>query len=212
MHIVRQTPQELVVVDSSRWLSLFFAAATLFVVYISVTRHEPKSFILAAFFLICALVSDLRKSFTFDSVQRVVRWKGRTILKAESGEILFDDISSIDAEVQITSNHSASIPVYRLAITTSKGTVPMSHNYRGVKDGYSALRGQILEFMGRGSQGMFGSVGGAAAESEESSLRSLIRQGRKMDAIELVRSTRNIGLTEAVKRVEAIECGVKQEE
>lgn len=212
MHIARQNPQELVVVDSSRWLSLIFAAVTLFVIYMSIIRHQPKGFILAAFFLLFALVSDLRKTFTFDGTQRVVRWKARTILKAESGEIPFDEITSIDAETQITTTPNSAIPVYRLAITTAKATTPMAYNYRGVNDGYSALRRQILDFIRAGSPNPFPAMGGAAAEAEESSLRSLLRQGRKIDAIALLRSTENIGLTEAVKRIEAIECGIQQEE
>jgi hypothetical protein len=36
---------------------------------------------------------DLRKIFTFDATHRTVRLKGCTVLKAESGEISFDDIT-----------------------------------------------------------------------------------------------------------------------
>lgn len=212
MRILRQTPQELVVVDSSRWVSAICAVATLYSLYYVIGHHELKGLFVSAFLLLCALAFDLRKTFTFDSMQRAVRWKGRTILKAESGEIPFDDITSIDAETQITSDHGATIPVYRLAITTSKATIPMAYNYRGVTDGYSALRRQILDFIRPGSQSPFPAAGGAAAEAQESSLRALLRQGRKMDAITLLRSTENIGMTEAVKRIEAIECGIQQEE
>jgi len=212
MRIVRQTPQELVVVDSSRWVSAICAAATLFIVYTAIARHQPKNLFAAAFFLLFTLLFDLRKTFTFDRMQRVVRWKGRTILKGESGEIPFDDITSIDAQITTTSDKAVTIPVYRLAISTSKSTIPMAYNYRGVHDGYSALRKQILEFMNPGSQSVSATMGGAAAESEEASLRSLLRQGRKIDAIALLRSTEKIVLPDAIKRIEAIECGIRQEE
>ena len=88
----------------------------------------------------------------------------------------------------------------------------MAYNYRGVRDGYSALRGRILEFVRPGSQSAAALMGAAAGESLESSLRTLLRQNRKMDAVELLRSTLNMNLTEAMKRIEAIECGMRQEE
>ena len=88
----------------------------------------------------------------------------------------------------------------------------MAYNYRGVSDGYAALRGRILEFVRPGSQSAAAHIVGAAAESLESSLRALLRQGRKMDAISLLRSTEKMSLTDAMKRIDAIECGIHQEE
>lgn len=212
MHIARQTPQQLVVVDSSRWVSAICAAFAVFAAYRTISQHQLKDLIGVAVLAIFAMIFDLRKTFTFDGAQRVVRWKGRTILKAESGEIRFDDITNIDTETTTTSNKSATITLYRLAINASGTTIPMAYNYRGVSDGYAALRRQILEFVRPGSQSAAALMGGAAAESLESSLRALIRQGRKIDAIELLRSTEDLSLTDAMKHIEAIECGIKQEE
>lgn len=213
MHIARQTPQELVVVDGTRWVSAICAAGALFAVYRTISQHYPKGLILAAVFAIFAMIFDLRKTFIFDSRQRVVRWKGRTILKAESGEIPFDQITNIDTETTTTSSRGGgTIMLYRLAINAAGTTIPMAYNYRGIKDGYAALRGQILEFVRPGSQSAAALMGVAAGESLESSLRTLLRQGRKMDAVELARSTLNMSLTEAMKRIGEIECGIEQEE
>ena len=212
MHIARQTPQQLVVVDGSRWVSAICAALAVFGAYRVISQHEPRQLIGAVVLAIFAMIFDLRKTFTFDGAQRVVRWKGRTILKSESGEIRFDDITNIDTQTTTTSNKSATITLYRLAINASGTTIPMAYNYRGVSDGYAALRRQILEFVRPGSQSAAALMGGAAAESLESSLRALIRQGRKLDAIELVRSTEDLSLADAMKHIEAIECGMKQEE
>jgi hypothetical protein len=74
VHIARQTPQELVVVAGTRRVSAICAAAALFTLYLVITRHEPKGLFLAAFFLLFALIMDLRKTFTFDARQRIVRW------------------------------------------------------------------------------------------------------------------------------------------
>lgn len=213
MHIVRQTPQELVVVDSSRWVSAICAAGALFAAYRMISQHEPQGLIMAALLALFAMIFDLRKTFTFDAMQRVVRWRGRTILKAEKGEIPFDQITNIDTETTTTSSKGGgTITLYRLAINASGTTIPMAYNYRGVKDGYAALRRQILEFVRPGSQSAAALMGAAAGESLESSLRTLLRQNRKMDAVEFLRSTLNMSLTEAMKRIDEIECGMKQEE
>src|ERR1035441_6319402 len=98
MHIARQTPQELVVVAGTRWVSPICAAAALFTRYFGITRHEPKGLFLAAFFLLFALIMALRKPFAFDARQRIVRWNGRKVFQAESGEIPFDDITEIGTE------------------------------------------------------------------------------------------------------------------
>jgi hypothetical protein len=212
MRITRQTPQELVVVDDSRWISALCAALAVFAAYRTFSHPRLPELIAIAFLVLFALISDLHKTFIFDNVGRVVRWKGRTILKAESGVIPFDDITNIDTQITTTDSKTSTITLYRLAINAAGTTVPMAYNYRGVKDGYAALRGQILEFMRPGSQSAAARPQGAAAESLESSLRDLLRQGRKTDAIALLRSTETMSLTEAMTRVDAIECGIKQEE
>jgi hypothetical protein len=148
MHIARQTPQELVVVAGTRWLSAICAAAALFTLCFVITRHEPKGLFLAAFFLLFALIMDLRTTFTFDAGQRMVRWNGRKVCKAESGEIPFDEISDIGTE---STGAARGVPVYRLTIITPRATIPMAYAYNGQPDGYSALRGQILDFVKPGS-------------------------------------------------------------
>lgn len=145
MHIARQTAQELVVVAGTRWVSAICAAATLFSLYFVIIHHELKGLFVTAFLLLSTLVMDLRKTFTFDAMQRIVRWKGRTVLTAESGEIFFDDITDIGTESKRAGNRD--VPVYRLTIVTPRATIPMAYAYSGQPDGYSALRKQILDFV-----------------------------------------------------------------
>jgi hypothetical protein len=158
MHIARQTPEELVVVSGSRWVSAMFAAGALITVYFVISHHKPKNLFATAFFVIVALLFDLRKIFTFDGMQRIVRWKGRKVLKAEAGEIPFDDIT--DIRPQSTLAGKGNTRVYRLTIVTPRGTIPMAYTYNGQPDGYSALRGQILEFVRPGSTGQSSEPGG----------------------------------------------------
>jgi hypothetical protein len=149
MHIARQTPQELVVVAGTRWISAICAAAALVILYFVITRHEREGLFLVAFFLLFALIMDLRKTFAFDAMQRTVRWNGRRVFKAESGEIPFDDITDIDTEVRRAG--ARDVPIYRLTIMTPRGAIPMAYAYNGQPDRYSTLRRQILDFVKSGS-------------------------------------------------------------
>jgi len=155
MRIARQTPQELVVVSGTRWLSGICLAAALITLYLETTRHLPKGYLfLPAFFLLFALIMDLRKTFAFDAMQRIVRWKGRRVFKAESGEIPFDDIIDIGTQVTHASSgaRGSEVPIYRLTIITPRATIPMAYAYNGQNDGYSTLRSQILDFVKPGQQ------------------------------------------------------------
>jgi len=145
MHIARQTPQELVVVAGIRWVSATCAAAALFTLYFVITRHEAKGLFLAAFFLLLAVIMDLRKTFIFDARMRIVRWNGRKVFKAESGEIPFDDITGIGTEARRAGDRG--VPIYRLTIVTPRATIPMAYAYSGHDVRYSTLRAQILNFV-----------------------------------------------------------------
>ena len=134
----------------TRWLSAVVACVALFPLYDLITHHGWMDFFLAAFLLGFALLMDLRKTFTFDGVRRVVRWNGRKILKGESGEIPFADINNIGTQVT-TAGQNQRVPIYRLTIETSQATIPMAYTYAGQPDGYAALRKQILEFIKGGA-------------------------------------------------------------
>lgn len=164
MHIARLTPQELVVVTGTRWVSAICAAAALFTLYFVIVRHEPKGLFLAAFFLLFALIMDLRKTFTFDAGQRIVRWNGRRVFKAESGEIPFDDITEIGTEARRAGNRD--VPTYRLTIITPRATIPMAYAYSGQGDRYSTLRRQILDFIKPGSTIQSPGPGGSPPDRE----------------------------------------------
>ncbi len=90
----------------------------------------------------------------------------------------------------------------------------MAYTYTGRLDEYAPLRQQILDFIKPGSympspsQGILSS--GIPADLEPS-IRSLLAQGRKIDAAELLRSTQQIDLTDAMSRIKALDQSKKAE-
>lgn len=206
MKITSQTPTELVVEDNSVWLSWIFGSCAAVIMFFSVTHHQMRGLIGAAVFLLFALITDLHTTFTFDSTQRVVRWKGLKQFRTFSGTIPFDDITDIGTE---TSSSSSGGMTYRLTIITPTGTVPMAYSYTGRNDNYAPLREQILHFIKSELQEAAGLTPSGIPTDLEPSVRSLLEQGRKIDAIKLVQSTQHLGLSDSVKRVDLLEQSMK---
>lgn len=205
MRIASQSPTELVVRDNSVWISILCASVALALICFGIAKAQPNTFAGAAFFLLCGIIGARTTAFTFDGVRRVVQWNGYKPFKRASGSIPFDDISDIVVEAM---SGSSDATTYRLSLITSQGAVPMAYTYTNSRDGYAELRNQILNFIRPGLAGVAPDTainsGGLPADLD-SSIRLLLNQHRKIDAIALLRTHEGIGLAEAVKRVNAID-------
>jgi hypothetical protein len=74
------------------------------------------------------------------------------------------------------------------------------------------MRAEILAFLHPGAQGASSAATETASGTglaDEASIRSLLRQGRKIDAVTLLRSTERLSLTAAMQRVNAIDAAMK---
>ena len=205
MRITRHTAQELVLVDSAVGVSAVLFAASLPLFYAATRPGKIGALFGACLFLLGAVVWFRKTTFTFDAGEQRVRWQGRKVLKVESGVIPFSEITGIGTETTFGSSGSNT---YRLTILTRRGLVPLAYTYGGDRERYASIREEILRFLHlevpAAKAGRDRSMSGAVAIDEES-VRSLLRQGRKIDAIALVRGSASIELTEAVRIVEGID-------
>jgi hypothetical protein len=199
MHIARQSPQELLVVDSSRWISLLSATAGVVTGFAALAKHQPKGFFGAGLFVLFAVLADAQTRFTFDAMRRVVHWTGRRFFRSESGTIAFDDIRDITVEASAAGSEGSAS--YRLAILTDQGTRPMAYGYSGIGD-FGKMRQAILAMV---RPEVHIELAEPRPLADEASIRSLLRQGRRIDAIHLLRSTEKLSLSEAVLRINAID-------
>lgn len=210
MHITRQTPTELVARDSAMWLAIPFALGALFLLVLTIMRHNPEGLLGVGLLLLFAIPPARYSTFTFDAMQRMVRWSGRKLFKAESGTIPFDDITDIGTEATSSGRGGAT---YRLTILTPQGSVPMAYTYSNGKNRHAQMRETILAFLHpeRQSAAFSSTVATPGATlADESSIRSLLSQGRRIDAITLVRIKERVSLTEAVTRVNKIDDKMKE--
>lgn len=199
MHVLRKTNQELVVIDGSIWLSVFFLCAASLITYQGVVHNMRNWWLAVGLLLLFALVMWRRETVTFDTASQQVRWVRRRAFKLASGTIAFSDMRGITIE-SMSTNHN--VLSYRLTILTTAEPVPMSDEYGGGQAHYEALRKQILEFLGMDKTASPGST-------DEDSIRLLLQQGRKLDAVAFVRSSYQLDLAEAVDRVNEIDQKMK---
>jgi hypothetical protein len=197
MHITRKTNTELALVDSSIWISVILLCAGTPVAYTSITHGRLSGLWVAGFFVLCAFLFWRKEVVVFDAGRQQVAWWRRRAFKAASGTVPFSEITGIGMEASMAGEHGTL--TYRLTILTSDTPVPMSDVYAGNRAHYEALKAEISQFLHVDNVEM------SPCGVDENSIQSLLKQGRKVDAIELVRVSQKIGLTEAVNLVNEID-------
>jgi len=202
MHVTRKTNTELALVDSSIWVSVFLLCAAVPVAYASIAHGKPSGLWVAGFFLLCAFLFWRKEVVVFDAGRQQASWWRRRAFKAASGMVPFSEITGVGMESSAAGQQGTL--TYRLTILTSGQPVPMSDVYAGNRPHYEALKTEISEFLHIDNVEM-----PASGVKDENSIQSLLRQGRKVDAIELVRVSQKVGLTEAVNLVNEIDAKMK---
>lgn len=197
MHISRKTNQELVVVDGMIWISVVLLCAAGFVAFQALAQGMPKGWFVVGLLGLFAFISWRRETVTFDAAGQQVQWVRRRAFSVASGTIPFSEMRGIGMD-SMTDNHG--VLTYRLTILTSDKPVPMSDAYGGGQAHYESLRKQILEFLHIDQNAQ-----SSPEPGDEASMLALLKQGRKIDAVEVMRSRYQLGLAEAVDRVNEIE-------
>jgi hypothetical protein len=203
MHALRKTNQDLVFKDSTIWLAVVLLGFSLFAAYRSYIASSRGGFLAVGFLLLFSFLFWRREIVSFDAGRQQVEWTRRRAFKVASGTVAFSEITGIGMETTSGSHGELS---YRLTILTRDKPVPMSDVYNGNRGHYESIRREILGFLHLDS-GPAKSVQGAdqsGGVDDEASVVSLLKQGRRIDAIELVRSTQKLSLTEATQRVAQI--------
>lgn len=221
MKVVRQTPAELVVRDSSVWLSVVLALAALLPLYIALTQGDRRLFTPAGLLLLFALAWVRRSAFTFSAALQRIDWRRVRYFRVATGTIPFSDVQSINIESTSGAN---GVIIYRLALATaSQGIVPMSDVYSSGEQRIASVRDTIQQFV-KPANSSAAAPGFSATSASipvnpdaartaalNDSIRGFLQQGRKVDAILLVRQTEHLDLTEATFRVNHIEKELKSQ-
>ena len=122
MHVTRKTNQELIVLDSSIWISVFLLCASGFVTYRLILENNRKGFLLDGVFLLFILLFWRKEVVVFDAARQQATWTRRRLLNVANGNIPFSEITGIGME---TSSSDRAL-TYRLTILTAHVLVKLS--------------------------------------------------------------------------------------
>lgn len=204
MRIVRQNESEIVVEDSSVWISLVCGVVAVAICADVLIQGRYQLLLAAVLFVAFALLWLRRSRFVFSASMRSIQWTRLRMVRKQAGSIAFADVS--DVVIESTDSNRAN-RLCRLSIRTAGGAAPMSDAY-GTTQGHAAtLRSTLLAFVRASSGGapvMPANHDAVRTQQVNDSIRSLLSQGKKIDAILLVQHSEHLDLTEATFRVNQI--------
>jgi hypothetical protein len=190
-----------VVQNSTLWLSAVFGVLGLIMVGAAFSSGDKRLFRPAVAMAVFAVLSLSKYTVVFDATQRMVRWKIMRFGRRRAGSMPFDSVK--DVVLQSEPGKSGR-PTYRLAMLTAEGPMPLSSGYGDTSDRCLALQSQILQLLRPGQTAAATAPATSIAAHLDSSVRTLVAQGRKIDAIKLLTST-GMNLTDAKQRADEIE-------
>jgi len=191
MRIKSNTPSQLVLRDRTLWISAVCFAAALFMVYRVLAYHDSHNLYFSALFLgVFGLVFFGATDVIFDKraqMCQVRRLSARGLLRAA---YRFPDITDVKVEIAPSSGHS-SATMCRLALVTAAGSTPLTASYEPTLERYNAMRDAIVLTLATD----------LPLSAELDPVQDLVKQGRTIDAVALLRKREKLSLTEAHNRV-----------
>lgn len=217
MKIVRQTETELVAEESAHWTAILCGLGSLLFLGLAVIGGMRNGYLSAAVFLVFALSWLSRSTFTFDAAAKAIRWKRLRSFRISTGTIPFSSVQAIT--LQPVSSERGAVTTWRLVIVAASGPVTMCSVDRAAHDRISSLRDTLVQLVQ--PTGLPETPQPAALADDnpdaartaalDNSVRELLLQNRKIDAILLVQKTDHLDLTEATFRVNRIAKSMKGE-
>jgi hypothetical protein len=198
MKVIRKTNQELVVADSSIWISVVLLCVDVVVAYRVYVTGLWGALVVVGFLTLCAFLFWRREVVVFDAGRQQAEWKRVRAHKLDEGMVPFSAITGIGLDTSTAKNNQL---VYRLTMLTGDKPVPLSDVFRGDKERCDAVRAEILAFLHLDNREAVSS----GRSTHDNAIEALLRQGRKVDAIALVQASEKIGLAEAAGIVNGID-------
>lgn len=121
--------------------------------------------------------------WVFDGETRQIRWSKKRLFRHRSGIVSFDEVMAVTLD---TLSSSESVPAARVVLHLHNGRLPLTDHYSGSPSLWKPTLERIRGILSLGP-----------GDSIEESVRRLVAQGRKLEAIRLLRAERSLSLEEA---------------
>lgn len=194
MRISENTPSHLKLRDRTLWISaVCFATAVILLVCFAFDRDQSEQLIPAALSLMFGLAFLRATDVTFDKIARICFVRRFDVLRVMRMRLAFEEIT--DARVEIAPMpDDAAVLSCRLSLVTASAIVPLTVSYEPDQARYNAMRDTVLE-------AVFGNSPRPAALDP---VRMLVKEGRIIDAVAILRMRDGLDLTTASARVDKL--------
>lgn len=185
--------------DSSRWTMWLIGATVLMLVtavydYFIGARGDERLIGLlggATTTGLIALVMLEQCRFRLDPISRLIEWEQRWGFRRRAGVVPFSEITHVSVDVPIG---DTGIPSRRVVLHLANGTLlPITVGYKPDVDGAIERAAETIRV-----------VLGHRAPTTADSVRVLVQQGRRIDAVKLLVEKENLTLTEAKQRIDRL--------
>lgn len=194
MRIPENTPSRLRLRDRTLWISLVcFAGAAAIVVRVAVDRDPSEQLIPAALIVVFGLAFLRATDVTFDKVGRICAIRRFDVLRVKRTQIAFADIVDVRVEIEPMPDNPASISC-RLSLVTASAVIPLTASYEPDQDRYNAMRDAVLEVVFKDRR----------KPAARDPVRMLVKEGRMIDAVAILRIRDGLDLTTASARVDEL--------
>ena len=194
MRISENTPSHLKLRDRKLWLSaICFAAAAIIVGRVAFDYDQSEQLIPAALSLIFGFAFLRATDVTFDKVARICAIRRFDVLRLTRTRLAFADIVEVRVEIAPMQDDADALSS-RLSLVTASAALPLTAGYEPDQKRYNAMRDAVLE-------AVFGDGPRPAAVDP---VRILVKQGRIIDAVAILRMREGLDLTTASARVDEL--------
>jgi hypothetical protein len=181
--------------DRTVWISLVSFAAAAFMLTTLVTTRGPLGLLVPSGFLILFGLAFLHATdVTFDKAARTCDIRRLDVVRRSQTRLDFNDITDIKVEIGPTGR---GLPVAncRLSVVTKSADVPLTASFEPGIERYDAMRNAILDVV----------MAGASRPPAADPVDSLVKAGRSIDAVAVLRGREGLSLTAARERVAELE-------
>jgi hypothetical protein len=194
MRITENTPSHLRLRDRTLWMSVVcFASAAVLGAYAACDQAQYEQLIPAALFLMFGSAFLRATDVTFDKAERTCVIRRLDVLRVIRMQLSFADITDARVEVAPLQGDSAVVSC-RLSLVTASAIVPLTVGYSPDEARYGAIREAVLETV-------FGDGKRPAAVDP---IRILLKDGRIIDAVAMLRRREGLDLTTASARIDEL--------
>jgi hypothetical protein len=187
---VENSSERLVLRDRTLWISAICLSGAGILAAQWILRRDGADALLAAAVAVFFGLAFLRASdVTFDRSARRARIRRFDVLRFTRRELAFDEITEVRIEIDRT--HDPDAFSYRLSLSTASAAIPLSAAFEPGFDRHATMRDEIQKAVN----------GDRPWPAQEDPVRALVKQGRIIDAVALLRTRDGLSLSEAHTRV-----------